>query len=258
MTVTQFFSLVHTQAKMSLKAEASRLYFSYLWWILEPILYVIVFYFVFEVILNFGRENFLLFLMCGKIPFLWFTKSITAASNSIIQNKGIISQTNIPKILFPYTSLHESLYKQWAVFLVLLSIVIAYGFFPNLNWLWLLPLVFTQYLLILLCSLIGAFLVCFIPDMRIIISMGLTFLLFVSGIFWDINTIQDASLRDLIFIINPLAFLLDGYRAVLIQQTIYDLEHLFLLCLICVTILTLTHCLFFRMNKVIAAKVINS
>lgn len=49
MRLKQFFELVDIQARMSLKAEASKLYLSYLWWILEPILYVLVFYFVFDV-----------------------------------------------------------------------------------------------------------------------------------------------------------------------------------------------------------------
>src|SRR5690606_35730464 len=89
--ILDFFILVDTKAKMSLKAETSKLYLSFLWWILEPILFVLVFYFVFSALLGNRQENFLLFLMCAKIPYMWFSKSVTSASGSIVGNSGIIS-----------------------------------------------------------------------------------------------------------------------------------------------------------------------
>ena len=75
MNPLQFISLLDVKARMGLKSEASKLYLSYLWWVLEPILWALAFYFVFEVLLSFGRDLF--FIMCGKVPFLWFSKSVT-------------------------------------------------------------------------------------------------------------------------------------------------------------------------------------
>ena len=254
----QFFSLVNTQAKLALKAEASRFYLSYLWWVLEPILFVLVFYVVFSVVLGNRSENFLLFLMCGKIPFLWFSKSITAGSNSIVQNRGLIGQLDVPKALFPYIAVHEALYKQWFVFMVLLCVVAGYGLWPELNWLWLVPLILVQYLLILLCSLVGAFLVSFIADMRMLINMGMLFLLFCSGIFWDIRSIENVELQQLMLVINPLLFLIDAYREVLINRSVYSLEHLFWLTGIVVVGLVLSHGLISKMSRKIAARVLMS
>ena len=70
MTLRHYFTLVDTMARMSLKADAARFFFGYLWWILEPLLYVAVFYVVFEVILGSKRADFLVFLMCGKLTFI--------------------------------------------------------------------------------------------------------------------------------------------------------------------------------------------
>ena len=256
MNVIKFFSLVDTQARLSLKAEASRFYLSYLWWVLEPLLFVLVFYVVFSVILTSRTENFLLFLICGKIPFLWFSKSVTAASNSIVQNKGLISQLDIPKALFPYGAVQEALYKQWPVFGVLLGVVVAYGLLPEVNWFWLLPLIIVQYLLILLCSLVGALLVSFIADMRILINMGMIFLLFCSGIFWDIRSIENIELQQLMLVINPLLFLIDSYREVLINRSVYSLEHLLWLCGFVLIGLMLAHWLMSKMSRHISARVL--
>lgn len=258
MSFFHFFSLVNVQARFSLKAEASVLYLSYLWWILEPILFVLVFYFVFEVLLKIGKEDFLLFLMCGKIPFLWFSKSVILASNSIKQNKGLINQVHLSKALFPYVAIQGVLYKQWAVFAVLLSFVIFSGLDPEMNWLWLLPLMLVQYLLILLFGLLAAVLVSYISDMRMLIGMFVTFLLFSSGIFWDVNLIADIELRMSVLTYNPLAFLIDGYRQVLMNRTVYDIDHLCLLGVGILSLLLIVHFFMMKFSKNIAKRVLNS
>ena len=83
MSPKQYFSLVDIQARMALKADAARYYLGYIWWILEPLLYVAVFYVVFNIVLDFGRGDYLIFLICGKLPFVWFSKTVTQASGSI-------------------------------------------------------------------------------------------------------------------------------------------------------------------------------
>ena len=256
MKFRQAIELVDIQARMSLKAEASKLYLAYLWWVLEPLLFVTVFYLVFEVLLQIGREQFLLFLICGKIPFLWFSKSVSSASNSIVRNKGLIGQIDIPKELFPYISIQESLYKQWVVFLVMFSVVIAYGHLPQWNWLWLVPIVVVQYGLIAVCSLIGSLLVSFVADVRLLITMGLMFLMFSSGIFWDINAIPDPQLREWVLIFNPLAFLIDSYRKVLMEESLYDLKHLAILASVVLIGLVIAHRLLHKSSRLIAAKVV--
>ena len=250
--------MVNTQAKMSLKTEASRFVLSYLWWIIEPLLFVAVFYVVFEILLNRGRPDFLVFLMCGKIPYIWFSKSVTSASSSISQNRGLINQVDVPKVLFPYASVHESLYKQWVVFVVLFGVVMLNGFLPELNWFWLLPVLLVQYVLILACSLFGALCVSLVGDFRMIIAMVMMFLLFSSGVFWDVSMIADPVMRELLMTYNPLAFLIDAYRQVLMKGTLYDLNHLAVLGIVVLIVLLVMHVVLHKASKIIAAKLINS
>lgn len=252
----QFISLVHTQAMFGLKAEASKFYLSYLWWILEPLLFVMVFYLVFNTLLGTRSENFLLFLMCGKVPFLWFSKSVTSAASSIVQNRGLLGQLHIDKAVFPYVAVHQSLYKVWCAFLALFIMVIVYGFMPAVGWLWLLPLLITQYLMILVFSLICSILVAFIPDVRLLIAMGMTFLLFSSGIFWDISDIMNRDAREWLPIINPLLFLIDGYRKILLENEIYNINHLATIGSVFLVLLFFLHRLCARLSQRIAQSVL--
>ncbi|MGD8177144.1 ABC transporter permease [Marinimicrobium sp. ARAG 43.8] len=244
---------------MSLKSEAAKLYLSYLWWIIEPVLYVLTFYFVFEVLLQFNRgENFIFFLMCGKVPFLWFSKSVTGGSGSIVSGKGLINQRDVPKALFPYVTVQEVLYRQWVVFLVLFGIAFYFGAFPTWNWLYLVPLMLVQYVLILVCTMVAAYLVSFVRDVRVLVGLGMMCLMFTSGIFWDVSRIQDPHMQSMLLTWNPLAFLIDGYRGIIMRNEVYDVVHLAALGGVVAILLALVHGLYIAHSRLLATKVLSS
>ena len=215
-----------TLARLRLKADARRYFFGYLWWILEPLLYVAVFYIVFEMLLGSRQPDFLVFLAVGKLTFIWFSKSVTQAAGSLTLNKGVIGQVNLPKHLFPLAVLHEGLYRQGAVFLFLLVFISFAGFSPHTTWWYLLPIAVVQYCLIVGCGLFAALLVCAKQDFQLLISLGMVFLLFMSGIFWDIRSVENPVLADWLMILNPLAVLIDSYRTVLLMNQSPDITRL--------------------------------
>lgn len=229
MSVTQKFRLIDTMARMALRADASRYFLGYIWWILEPLLFVGVFYVVFNVILDSGRADFLVFLMCGKLAFIWFSKSVTQASNSIVANRGLIGRINVSKTLFPLAMIQEGLYRQVAVFLLLFVVLFFWGYPPSPIWFCLVPLVVVNYLMIVACAFVGACMVCLMRDFTLLISLGMVFLMFTSGVFWDVRSLGDPDMTNVILTVNPLAFMLDAYRQVLMYQTPPDWGHLFLI-----------------------------
>ncbi len=226
MSFVQYLRLADTMARMSLRAEASRYFLGYIWWILEPMLWVAVFYVVFKVLLQTGRADFLVFLMCGKLAFIWFSKSVNQAANSIVMNRGLVGRINVTKTLFPLAVVQEGLYRQAAVFLLLFCVLFAWGYSPSLAWFYVVPVIVVNYLMIVACAYIGACLVCLVRDFSMIISLGMTFLLFTSGIFWDVRHLPDPALTELVLAVNPLAFILDAYRQVLMFHTAPAWMHL--------------------------------
>ena len=133
---------------------------------------------MFDIILQSDKANYLIFLMCGKIPFLWISKSITNSTGSIIKNKGLLSQTAIQSAVFPLVTLQESLYKQLPVFIMLIGFVIVSGIEPSWSWVWLPIVIVLNYILIIPAALLGALITSFIPDFRIAISLFMMFLLY--------------------------------------------------------------------------------
>ncbi|WP_144213648.1 ABC transporter permease [Shewanella donghaensis] len=220
MSFFQYLPLIHLMARMKLKSKANTLVLSYIWWILEPLLFVLMFYFVFKFLLHRGREDFLIFLIIGKIPFLWFSKSVTSAANSLIENRGLINQRAIPKFVFPMVNINEVAYQQFVTFGVLLLFVVLSGYSHFGLWWQIVPLIVLQYLLICGVSSCFALFVTYLPDFRLILQMFMMGLMFCSGIFWSIGDIADPQLQKAILLFNPLAVIIDGYRQVLMHGQI--------------------------------------
>jgi homopolymeric O-antigen transport system permease protein len=229
MPLSQYLRLVDTMARMALRADASRYFLGYIWWVLEPLLWVGVLYVVFVEILHTRQTDFLMFLTTGKLAYVWFSKSVIQASNSIVSGKGLVGKISVPMSLFPMAVVQEGLYRQAAVFFLLFVFLINGGYALTLNWWYLLPVMFVNYVMIVACAFAGACLVCIARDFSQIITLGMIFLMFTSGIFWDVRTLGDPAKTELILDVNPLAFVLDAYRQVLMYDTPPDMLHLALI-----------------------------
>ncbi|MEO0368962.1 MAG: ABC transporter permease [Pseudomonadota bacterium] len=125
--------------------------------------------------------------------------------------------------------IHECLYKQAAVFFLLFFVVLASGGAVSEKWLWLAVLIFVNYLMIVACSLAASFIVCLFFDFTMLVQIGMLFLLFISGIFWDPRSVPDPQMTQLILIANPIAFVIDAYRQILLFDNAPDLQHLLLI-----------------------------
>ena len=214
----QFFQLVFLKIMLNLKAEAAKSYLSYIWWVLEPAFFVLVMYLVFGVFLSRGVDGFVAFLVCGNIPFLWFSKSVSNSCNSITQGRGLISQVKINKVFFPLVIVGQDFVKQAVVFTMLLVFLLSIGIEANVNWFYVLPIVLVQLSLVLSCSFLVAAIAPIIPDFKYLVTTGLQLLMFGSGIFYSYKEVLLAEHREL-FLLNPMANLIHNFRLVLLENT---------------------------------------
>jgi len=102
--------------------------------------------------------------------------------------------------------------------------------------------------------MIGALLVCWRQDFQMLIPLGMVFLLFMSGVFWDINTIQNAALLEWLSLLNPLLVLLDAYRVILIAGQTPDAAPLLRVLLEALVLLVVTLWLYRRLNYWLAQR----
>jgi len=97
----KYLNIILFKTWADLRAEASRAYIGFLWWFLEPLLYMAAFYVIFGLGLRMGGEGFVYFLLCGLVPWKWFSSTVNNGSRAIEAGAGMIHQVYIPKVVLP-------------------------------------------------------------------------------------------------------------------------------------------------------------
>ena len=207
------FDFVLYRAMAQLKTESSRAYMGYAWWVLEPLLYLVVFYVVFGMIFARGTPNYIDILITGLVVWKWFDGSIRASMDSIHSNNGLINRVYLPKLVLPAIAVTANTVK----FLLILAMLLIFHLWRSgisVQWLWLLILIPLQLLLVLSASLIVASVTPFVPDLRLIFDKLMTLMFFLSGVFYTIDTIPEN--MQTLFRLNPVFGLINSYRNILI------------------------------------------
>lgn len=212
-----FWQVFRTKLVFNLKSEVSKTYLGYLWWLIEPVLYVTALYIVFGIFLRIRTDNFILFLVCGQVSFSWFSRSVNNSSQSITQGRGLISQVAISKAFFPLLTVSQDLVKQSVVFAAMLGFIVAMGQPVSLHWLAILPIVIVQFSLIIAVALFVSAIVPVLPDFKFLVGTGVMILMWGSGIFYSYEQVLLDRHKDL-FLMNPMANLIKNYRQVLLDN----------------------------------------
>jgi lipopolysaccharide transport system permease protein len=215
-TLIDHKDLILYKSWADLRSEARRYYISYAWWILEPIMEMFIFYLVFGVLLVRGGENFIQFLLVGLVTWKWFGTTVQHCGISIISARGIISQSSLPKIIFPTVHIVTDSFKALIVLLLVIIFLVFTGFPINKTYVVIPFIAFIQVLLIMAVGYSLGAIVPYFPDLTIIIGLFLRIMFYLSGIFYDPSTISEDK-RALLFL-NPMAKIIDTYRGVLMHQ----------------------------------------
>lgn len=233
---SQFWHLVAIKIRMNLKSEAAHSQLTYVWWLLEPALFVAMYYVVFGIFLNSRTEDFVAFLIVGKIPALWFSRTVNNASNALVAGGGLMNQINIAKIFFPAVVIGQDFVKTVFVFLLMLCLLMGMGYEPTLNWFAIVPIVFMQLIFVSALSIFFASLVPFLPDIKYIVQTFTLLMMFASGVFYDPEQFLKPEHKEL-FLLNPLASAISMYRGVLMENTLPDWSYLIAMSGACLTAL---------------------
>lgn len=207
-----------------LRTEVARRFLGFLWWVIEPIMYMATFYLVFGLALRQGGAEYVPFLLTGMVAWKWFDGSVRQASVAITMNAGLIQQIYVPKSLFPLIQIFSNTFKFLIVLLLLLVFVLFIGKKPSLHWFALVPIILTQLYLIIAFGMLLASVIPFAQDLKQVVDNALMLMMFLSGIFFSADRLPD-SVRWL-FELNPMVLMIDAFRTVLLNNQWPDAKHL--------------------------------
>lgn len=214
-TLGRYRDLIGYKAYADLKAEAARTYINYLWWVLDPLMSLGVYYAVIGLFFQRGGPGFIFVLLTGLIFWRWYAESISHGASTIMNGKGLMTQVDMPKWVFPVVCLVTDGTKFLFTLSILLLILLALGPGAHITWL-ALPLVMAvQFFLLAGVSITTAALVPFVPDLRHVIGTLLMLQMFLSGVFYDTGHMLEKHLFW--FFLNPMARLINEYREILLN-----------------------------------------
>lgn len=191
-----------------------------LWPILYPLILLTLFTVVFSSILRIrigpeaGTPHFAIFLFCGLLPWMAIQEGLTRASHALLEHAPLIKRTVFPTAVLPVVPALTALIHQVAATGVFIAVVLLIEqrvspALPFVAVLMALQLAFTVGLGWALASL-----TVFFRDMGQVLGLGLTLWIFLTPIFYPPSMMPEG-LRFLL-VINPLALLVEAYRAVLL------------------------------------------
>jgi len=211
-----YLQLMLHKAYADLRAEATRAYLGFIWWFLEPAMYMLVFYLIVEAGLRRGGEGFMPFLLCGLVSWKWFASTVLSGADSLNKNAGIIQQVYVPKPVFPGVVILVNSFK-FLIILAILLLLLTLGLGKPVTPAWLaLPVVIAaQFLLITAVVMLLAAIIPFARDLKMLLENFIMMLFFMSGIFFDIGNIEPDI--AMLLRLNPMVPLIDAYRTILLE-----------------------------------------
>lgn len=218
------FELILFMAQSKLKSESTRTYFSFFWWIIEPVMLMLVYFVVFGVILGRAEPDYIPFLLTGIVVWNWFSNTVMHSADSISGNAGLVTRVPIDKWIFPLVIVVMDTIKQVLVFAVLIVFLTLVGFELSINFLYLPFVMFVQVILILSCSFVVAAITPYIVELKFFLGTGLRVAMYLSGIIYSIERVPE-SIRGY-FEVNPMLQLAESYRNILMYQKPPELESL--------------------------------
>lgn len=214
------WELVRYVVFSSLLSETLRSRLGFVWWFLDPVLYMAVFYFVFAVIFERGGPDFVVKLLIALVFWRWFDNTVKACAGSLVNGRGLMRQVYVSKFLFPLAAILSQGIKSSVVFVVLILFLLVYGIEVDPAWLGLLPILLVEFLFISGVGVLLAAIIPFFPDLKTLIDYGIQMAFFLSGIFFEISQLSPDV--QAYFVLNPMAMLIDQGRGVLLYQATPD------------------------------------
>ncbi|WP_010276897.1 ABC transporter permease [Paenibacillus senegalensis] len=199
--------------KSGLKAEHKNSFLGYFWWLLDPLLGALIYYFLVVIVLGRGGENFAVYLVIGQVAWKWASTAVGQASRAILQYSSIIQQVSLPKIIFPLTKTVAQLFNFLFGLIVIAIFLVIFKVVPEWYVVFLPFVILVQLLFLMAIGLAVSYVSVFIRDVSNFLGHFMRLWFYASPVIWEGSRLPEG--YKWIETFNPMAYILNGYRDVL-------------------------------------------
>lgn len=182
------------------------------WALLRPFLTMVVFTIVFGKLAKLPSDGvpYPIMVFAALLPWQFFSNAFVGAGDSLISNAGMISKVYFPRLVVPASAVIVSLIDFLISGIILVGLMIWYGFAPNLRLLTLPIFIFTTFAAAMGAGLWIAALNVKYRDFRYIIPFGVQLGLYISPVGFSSAIVPEK--WRLLYSINPMVGVIDGFR----------------------------------------------
>lgn len=183
------------------------------WAIFQPFMAMVVFSIFFGKLAHMPSDGvpYPIFVYTGLLFWQFFSSSLSDVSGSLISNQAIVTKVYFPRMILPLAVIATNLVDFFVASIVLVGLMLYFGFLPHLIGLLVLPLLlFITYLAALGGGLFLASINVKYRDVRYILPYFIQMLLFVTPVIYPPSI---AGKYSWILAINPLTGIIKAARA---------------------------------------------
>lgn len=199
-------------SRAQLKSEIANSYLNWLWWVLDPLCFMLIYVFMFGYVFKSNQEYFAIFVFIGITLWDFFNKSLIQSVRLIKGNKPIVSKVYIPKFILLIVRMGVNGFKMCISLLIIVAMLVVWRVQLTWNVIYVIPIMMT--LMVLVFGL-GCFFLhygVFVEDLSNVLNIFLRFLFYLTGVFWSIMDRLPSPLNLYIGRGNPIAFLISSMR----------------------------------------------
>lgn len=211
------FDLVRHLVQRDFATTYRRSVLGWLWSLLLPLAQLAVLVVVFQHLVPLGIDQYATFVFSALLPWSWFSTCVTQACGAFLANGDLVRRPDFSPAILVVVSALSGLLSYLLALPVLLGMVWWHGQPPQASLAWFFVLAGIEGVLIVGVGLVVATLNVFYRDVQYLVSVAVLLLFYLTPVFYEIPTTL-GSLRH-VYLLNPMAALIHGYRAIFLHGT---------------------------------------
>ena len=237
--IKKYYKYAIYSAKAELKSEVADSYLNWLWWIIEPMAFMLIYTFVFGVVFKNDTKYFASFVFIGLTAWDFFNRMVSGSVKLIINNRDLVTKVYIPKYILLLSKSFTYLFKMFISLVITFGLMLCQGVTFSWHIILVIPILIVLYIVSFGIGMILMNLGVTLNDLSNLTNIFLRMIFYFSGVFYNISERLTGSLKFILLKLNPAAFIMNELRNVLLNNSLPDFTYLLiwlvvgiLLCLI--------------------------
>ncbi|PWL92226.1 MAG: polysaccharide ABC transporter [Clostridiales bacterium] len=199
-------------AKAQLKNEVAGSFLNWLWWILDPLLFMLVYTFVYSIVFGRSQDYLCAFIFLGYCSWEFFNRSVKQSVKLVKKYKSVLSKVYLPKFILIISSMLVNGFKMLISLGIVVITMAVYRIPPSLTMLWAIPFLLLLFLLTFGFSCWLLHFGVFFEDLANIVNVVLRLLFYMSGIFYNPEQQLTGIVRYCMIRLNPTCYIITQLR----------------------------------------------